>query len=371
MKNFRLSNFIIFLAWITFLGIAIEGKTSGGAELDQSADSDSSKAASEDNSNLKWAVYPGLAYTPETRIFGGYFASFIFASNKESHSNNVANYAVVSQNKQAEIGFETELWLAHNSVQLASEIKYRYWPEKYYGVGVDTEGLDGEAYTAEGFEIKLGLNREYFTNVYPGILIEYQIENFSDFKTPQFAHWQYDGSRFGIGPQIVHDSRDSDNYPGKGWLNKFNYLSFMKFFGADYKYRRHDLDLRYYNTIIPGSIFAMQLAFASINGKAPLKALNSLANELPGLIESKFLDNMRASMRFELRQKLPFKKLGFTVFAGLGDTAASPGKLGKPLFIAGFGGRYLFVPKYKLNASLDLAWGRDGVELYMRLGESF
>jgi hypothetical protein len=66
-------------------------------------------------------------------------------------------------------------------------------------------------------------------------------------------------------------------------------------------------------------------------------------------------------------------RIGSVVFAGVGKVFPAWDKFGSQAWLpsGGFGLRVAAIPERRMNARLDLAWGKEGGTIYFSVGEAF
>ena len=110
------------------------------------------------------------------------------------------------------------------------------------------------------------------------------------------------------------------------------------------------------------------------SGDVPFFALSKFGRgpDLRGYEIGQFQDKQMLAAQAEYRLMLT-KRFGVVGFAGVGEVVPSLGELnaGDLLPSVGAGLRYVIAPQNHVAIRLDGAWGREGGQFYLTVGEAF
>ena len=225
--------------------------------------------------------------------------------------------------------------------------------------------LQGTRRVAPG--IYLGLRGQYSTatvTVLDSIPAGFPPANYDDRSYHQLA----------LAPVFQLDSRDDQMYPTRGWLVDLTALFMSDQLGSD-------STMQNYTSLITwthgwgdqANVLTAEFLGCYSSGQVPFDQLCLVGarNGLRGYEPARYLDYTQVTVQAEYRRKLG--RFGLAVFGGVAQTAATPGDLSTDdlLPAAGAGIRYQLLKQYPLHYRVDVAFGRDGAQLYFSLGEAF
>ncbi len=175
-----------------------------------------------------------------------------------------------------------------------------------------------------------------------------------------------------LAPRLQFDTRDNQFYPTSGNLMEANAQISNESIGSDLNYKLYDVGWNGYRQIGDQSIVAWRIATEYASGDAPFFVYPAFGkgNDLRGYEQGSYRDRFLVASQVEYRVKFG-KKLGAVAFAGVGGVGSSLGEINQSLPSAGLGLRYLLAKENSVNFRFDVAWGRDGHQFYIGLGEAF
>ena len=162
--------------------------------------------------------------------------------------------------------------------------------------------------------------------------------------------------------------------PNKGI---YQYVKIVVYPGiGDHVFSLFELAQKYYLSFSPDHVLATNFYMASAQGDVPFYMLPALggANRMRGYFKGRYRDKFYSMVQLEYRQYF-WRRFGFVVFAGLGDVAPELPKF-QPFkdvkYSLGFGLRFLFNKKQKVNLRMDIGFGSDGDRgIYFGIEEAF
>jgi hypothetical protein len=177
-----------------------------------------------------------------------------------------------------------------------------------------------------------------------------------------------------LGPAMEYDSRDNQFMPASGSYGTARVDVASTALGSDMAYRRLHADFSHYWSVSPDLVVAGRAATCAVSGDVPFTelCLYGTSNDLRGYTTGQYRDRNLYAVQAEARWRFS-DRWGAVAFGGTGAVAHSFGDLfsNKQLPAGGIGLRWLASERYKVDVSLDGAWGRNGGSVYFYLGQAF
>jgi hypothetical protein len=200
----------------------------------------------------------------------------------------------------------------------------------------------------------------------------------ADSLAPPFAPYDLDprvSDEVLLAPLLEFDGRDSEFYPTSGVLVNAAASFLDAELGSDSTMQRFDLLATWQHGWAEGrDVLAAGLQACYATGEVPINHLCIVGarDGLRGYEPGRYLDRTQVTLQAEYRRRLG-GKFGVTAFAGAAQVATSPGELSTHDLLAavGVGVRFRLVEAFPINYRADVAYGRDGVQLYFSIGEAF
>ena len=128
-----------------------------------------------------------------------------------------------------------------------------------------------------------------------------------------------------------------------------------------------------YLTMHKNQVLAIQGVGIAAFGKVPFRFFPSIGNTLRGYSSTRYIDKYLFATRLEYRFVPVIWRLGFTVFAGIGDVFSTPGDLAwnRLKYTVGLGLRFVFSRKEKLNVRMDYGFGKNSSGNYIDIMEAY
>lgn len=341
-------------------------------------------ADEEIGTNPKLAGYPQLSYGNNTGfIFGGILLYRYFPGNTTDPEfrNKLQLQAVYTEKDQFEFSFEPEFNLASGRTRISGEVKFRFWPSEFYGVG-DQYICKPEEYTRKGFSLESEIVQKLSDTFYVGLIYDFEQVELSEIGNAcTYLNSNIPGSEdyniSGVGFTVIHDVRDSRVYTTQGHFQQLKIVQFDNILGSDFKFTKTFLDLRYFTSISPTQNIAVQSLFEHTNGTAPFLELSQLGNEMRAFETERFIDNNLVFGRIEyrtfpIRVKF-FSRFGFALFVESGQVSSSIDGFNVSDMKLGYGGGFRFsvFPDEKYNLRFDLGFSDDQTGINVGFGEAF
>lgn len=318
---------------------------------------------------------------PETGIKLGLSTGFIFRLNKtdkRTRPSLIRLNTSYTQNGQFNIRPNLELFTPGNRYHVKAQFVYNDFNERYWGVGNKVTD-PFEVYRFKQQKVNLRLMRQWFPGWYAGAQLQY--ERIYQVRFPDSSAFPASGAKgingyevLGLGLAVAFDNRDNIYYPSKGVYLEVSNLMHSSSLAGNHSYHAITSDFRTYHALTKGSVLALQFMGVFNDGNVPYRQMGTMGNEMimRGYYNGRYRDQNFAALQAEWRQHV-WGPAGFTLFAGAGNVAATPGNLTtgiKPNY--GVGLRGLLIRKEHLNIRLDIGFGEKGIRgLYFTMGEAF
>jgi hypothetical protein len=334
----------------------------------------------------KLLVFPLVALSTETNWVFGVANAYIFKTAKHDSALRVSTIPsglLYTLNNQILIALGANIFLPKERYIIRFENSFSKFPDKFWGIGNNTDDKESESYTFTQFYINPQLYRKVRGDFFLGagvdfqrvFNIEYKANGYFDQDKVQGVYDRSSYTVFGYSLFINHDSRNHAYMPDRGSLFRIKFSNFDKSVGSDYDFRVIELDYRKFIKITKKSILGIQSLSTFNFGDVPYRNLAVLGgnNMMRGYYAGRFRADKFIGVQAEYR--FPIKgRFGAVGFAGAGEVADNFGDFGleklKPSLGAGL--RIAVLRQEKLNLRFDIAGGSGGsLNYYIVLAESF
>lgn len=333
-------------------------------------------------------VLPLFYYTPDTRFALGAAGVYYFNTANEDKGDN-DHYTRLSyikllgdytQNKQIDIWSDWVIFTDEEKWLLKGDLRYRNFPDSYYGIGNNSKKEDVEKYAYDFYSIKFLAMKRIGNYSFTGL--DYVFENeynftFEGINTP-LSNGEVVGARGGIGSAVgavfLYDSRDNvvNAYEGK-------YLQFSSYFfrpeiGSTFDFININTAYSSYHELKSKHILAFNFTGQFNFGDVPFLDLAKVGNDdiLRGYPRNRFRDDHFMAAQTEYRFPI-YKRFGAVAFMGIGDVFSKMSQLQTDYIKYSYGGglRFSINQKERLNIRLDYGIGRDENAFYLMVTEAF
>jgi outer membrane protein assembly factor BamA len=330
-------------------------------------------------------VLPLLYFTPDTRWAAGAAGVYYFkvppsASNpihpRVSYIQFLADY---TQNKQLDTWASWHVFTQDENYLLKGDLRYRDFPDRFYGLGNDSEILQKEQYSYQLFVLKTLQLKKIRPGFFLGFDYEFRHEyNFNHAANGQLESGAVTGSNGGFGSALglvsILDTRDNIINPYRGHYAEFSTYFFTPLLKSTFSFQTINATYQKYWQFKPKHVLAWQTKARFSFGEVPFLDLSTLGNDdiLRGYPKNRFRDQHFFASQLEYRFPL-FWRFGAVAFAGAGDVFGPSSNLsaGNVKYSVGTGLRFVVDPAERLNIRLDYGYGREGGYFYFVVGESF
>lgn len=328
---------------------------------------------------------PIIFYTPDTRLALGCVALNAFRINAKNDSLSSTRMSYVklvtyyTLNNQYDAFVSWNIFTPHEDFLLKGEMRYRRYPDRFYGVGNNSQINAEEKYEYDLLRLKSLFMKKLAKNLFVGFDYEFELEyRFKYDADGQLVVGEIPGYKGGVGSAFgavaVYDSRDNVLNAFSGTLAEISSYYFTPILGSNFKFFELNGDYRKFIQIRPKHILAFHSSMRFMIGEVPFLDLSRLGGEdiLRGYPSNRFIDKNMMVSQVEYRFPL-FWRLGMTAFAGAGDVFNNFDDLSwsRMKYSAGLGLRLLVNSKERVNIRLDYAHGREGGYFYFSVSEAF
>ena len=330
-------------------------------------------------------LMPLLYYTPDTRWAAGGAGVYYFklvpkdSTEKETRTDNVQFLADYTQNRQADFWASWNIFTRNENYLLKGDLRYRNFPDRFYGIGNNTQKADVERYAYNLAQIKAMFLKKIKRDLFLGFDYEFEREyGFSYTAGGQLENGTITGYKGGTGSAIglvgVYDSRDIIINARKGSLVEFSSYFFSDKIGSSFNFISLNGVFQKYWQLKKDHILGIQAKTKLNIGDVPFLDMATLGSDdiLRGYPKNRFRAKNFVGYQTEYRFPL-FWRLGMVVFAGVGDVFNNVQDLraDRLKYSLGTGLRFVINPAEKLNIRLDYAYGREGGYFYFVVAEAF
>ena len=344
------------------------------------------RAAQQDSAiyPAKLILTPVVGYSPETSLEFGVGAKYLFKlrnSGPETRTSNMPVSLTYTLNHQVLINSGYEIFFPQERYMLTGNLRFKLFPQRFYGVGRDTPESSEEEYSFTQVLLEpILLKQVGFRYLFLGAGVRYnRVSNLTFEEGSTLATSNISGSQgsTSVGTQLalVYDSRDNILTAHRGWYAELTHGFYGKVLGGTHRFQLSRIDIRKFVPISKRrDVLAFQLQASFSFEDVPLSELSALGgnNIMRGYYEGRYLDKHLLAFQTEYRFNI-FQRLGAVVFAGAGDVAhrVSDFRFGnlRPTFGAGL--RFLIDDTEDLNLRLDYGLGTRTQNYYLKVGEAF
>jgi hypothetical protein len=366
-KTIRGSSSLALLVWILWQG-SLMAQQMGAIEHDSVHASQS-------------GIYPLpiVFYTPETGIAGGAAALFLYRDSPSPRASALTADIIYTQKKQFIAEIAGDQYFASGQYRLMTDVLFQRYPNKFFGIGNNTQESSEETYTPQMVLLKAVLYRNLSSRVNIGPMVRY--ENTSMRETAAggvLATGTLPGSRggtsAGMGIAANWDSRDNTFATQSGNFYQLTALFYRSAFGSDYSY--DDIQIETRNFFMPcfDHVVAVQGSGEFIDGSAPFQSYAKFGgqNLLRGYYDGRYRDKNTVSLQAEYRIPV-WWRFGIVGFGGVAQVAdqVSGFAMNRFWFAGGFGLRFAWNPQERINIRLDYGVGSNSSGVYITITEAF
>jgi hypothetical protein len=341
-------------------------------------------AAGQDGKRQGFVVLPFVIYSPETEAAVTLTGVYHYRDAGESQvpPSMVILSMAYSKLDQKRVGLTPELYLSRVLWLIRGEFAYEDWPNKFWGIGSDSEESAEEDYSSRNILGAINFQRRLGSAWWVGLLYDYADYDLTEREPGGLLDsglflGSNGGQASGIGIFATHDTRDDINYPHTGGLLEVSATRYDSRLGSDFNFSRYVLDARVFVSLGVQHVLALQGYSKITNGEVPFQQLARIgvASDLSmmrGYHDGRFLD--KDSVLTQAEYRFPISgRWGSAVFGGLGEVVPVLGDLIilDLKWTAGAGLRFRASQQEAINLRLDVGVGEEGAALYFNIFEAF
>jgi hypothetical protein len=342
--------------------------SSGSASAQQTSPDPSAPSAAAEEPRSPWLLVPLFSSSPKLGTAVGGLGAYLHVFDPESRVSLFGvNYQYTSTHSQVAGAFARTSFGAdhHRTVTLAvfGHIKNDY--SDYLGTGqpLKTED-DVRAFVARYLFRAKG---DWFVGA-QGSAANYQLLGATaedDLVLDTLGVRGFSSSA--LGAVLMHDSRDNEDMPVKGWFLNVNNLAYREALGGSASYDAYRADLRVFWEHGGGHVLAIR-QFNWLTSDAPSAAQATV--NIRGYKQGQYLSPYMSTL--EAEERLSFNaRWGATLFTGVaGLYGEAPVPLDRTIYpTVGAGVHFVIKPKERMNVNLEYAQGiGDNRGIYLKLG---
>jgi len=325
---------------------------------------------------------PAIFYTPETSFGLGLGVVHVFKEDEEQKNAKTSQFIpllIYTTNRQTILRLYMKNYFVNDTYFSDMSLSYNDYPDKYYGIGSDTELKDEEKFTEEYGRVTWDMMRRIVEDVYIGPAFRYEHFLLKDkeedgtlrLNPPIGAN---SGKTNGIGLRFFFDHRDNDFNTRKGYFYEYLFLRYLVDLGSSQQFSHQFIRFRYFLPLWTKTTLGTDFRYEGNYGEVPLRHLAQLGGQynLRGYFLGRFRDRQSLFSQVEIKQQMNLH-WSYVIFAGAGEVADRLKKFNnEDIKIAqGFGFRYLVKPEKRVGYRLDFAFGEDSRAVYFGVGDAF
>jgi len=331
------------------------------------------------------ALYPTIAYAPETSLEIGASALYLYHANNDTVNNRLSElqaFGFVTLLGQYGLNLDNTVFGDRDRWYFLGRARFQRFPLLYYGIGPDAHADNPATVDAFSIQARQRVMRRIHPNLFGGLVVDLQHLSNVAFQQPEGTSFTLPrgsggSTNLGLGVGLIYDSRPNVLNARKGAFAELTYLNYHPTRASTYAFSNMLADVRLYKTVRPNQVLAWQAYGVLAGGDAPFNQLALLGGEtiMRGYYLGRYRDKVHAATQLEYRW-LPFwfsKRIGAAVFAAVGTVAPSAReiRLDNLLPAGGAGVRYLLFKKKDVFLRFDVGFTREGTGFYILTGESF
>ncbi|MBN1425630.1 BamA/TamA family outer membrane protein [Candidatus Fermentibacteria bacterium] len=323
------------------------------------------------------SFFPVLFYGPDLGLGGGGGTVISHVDSGNPRPPTISTVAFYTTKNKALAVVSPSFTARRGAYEIEAALKYSSFPSSFYGIGVNVEDDDEEAYTLEEVGLEIELYRRVCCELRAGLQYEIAHDGMREFDeggviASRALIGARGGRRAGLGPAAAWDSRDNRFFPTRGGWYQVRGRWYRDELGSEFNFHDVRVDLRQYLPLRTNHVLAAQVLGVQQAGEVPFSELASIGTYLRGIDPERIRDRSLALLQGEYRLPLRGRVSG-VVFGGGGLVGRSLKGLetSSPLWAAGFGLRVAFDPVRRINFRFDVGFSRYGAQPYFQFQEAF
>lgn len=329
-------------------------------------------------------ILPLLYYTPDTRWAAGIVGVYYFNTAKDKKAGDTRlSYVKLlgdyTQNKQLDLWSSWNIFTDKEKYLFKGEMRYRNFPDRFYGIGNQTPESNEEFYAYDLFNFKILAMRQVYKKLFVGL--DYQFSYEYNFKREPDGSLNtgnitgFDGGTgSAVGAVMTYDTRDNVVNAYSGMLFETSTYLYSSALGGSFDYTNINFTFSKYWEVRENHIIAVN-AVTNLNfGNVPFLDMSKVGGDdiLRGYAKNRFRDHHFSGIQVEYRFPV-WWRFGMAVFTGVGDVYRKPSDIGWSTlkYTFGAGIRFSVNQAERLNVRFDYGIGRKSDAFYIMLTEAF
>lgn len=314
---------------------------------------------------------PVFGYAQETGFefgLGSIYSFYIDKADTNNRSSNFYSVASYSTKKTYNFTLRGDAWTRKNKLHFIGEMRFKNMPFNFYGIGNNTSHINEDKLVQRMVKMQFDAEKALLKHIYTGISLGFENYAFRDqqpggiYSTSNTLYDKDGGSVIFIGLSQSYDTRNSNNYPTKGFFGRISYQYAPPIFGGEnFTGSQIKVNVRNFWSLAPKVVLGIQGLYYTIqSSNTSFYLLPQMGNDemMRGYYGGRYRDENFIAAQAELRYRF-MERLGLVVFGGSGKVFANGEtqlfKNFKPNY--GIGGRYFFDPAKGLSVRLDYGVG--------------
>ena len=333
---------------------------------------------------------PSFGYSQETGLQFGVGAIYSFYVDRKDTANRSSNFsttATYSTKRSYNFSLLGDAWTTGNRYHFLEEIRFKKLPFSFYGIGNNTNTADEDKLVQQLIKLNFDLEKSIAEHAYTGVSLGFEDYAFNA-KTPngilnsgKTILGKDGGHVIYVGLSQSYDTRNSNNYPTKGFFGRVTYQYAPNIFGGqNFNGSKIGLNLRNFWRVGNKFVLGTQGIFNNVLSKnTPFYLLPQLGNDeiMRGYYAGRYRDKNLLALQAELRYRYN-NRFGAVIFAGTG-TVWGISNFSVDTFKPSLGGglRYFYDPAKGLSVRVDYGFGEKRPTekrqsgLYISVAEAF
>ncbi|GJM29767.1 MAG: hypothetical protein DHS20C17_24020 [Cyclobacteriaceae bacterium] len=335
-----------------------------------------------DGKKLKIIALPVLFSTPETGFGFGAGAQLFLLRKTNIYNARLSNMfvsAITTSKKQFMFEAKPQIYLERGNYFLDTDLKFRIFPNSFWGIGNNSLEEDKEAYDMTSFELKARFLKRLPPSLNFGFEYVFEHHNVTDVEEGGILDsgtvlGADEATVSGLGVVFNLDSRDIVEAPSSGHFMQLSARFSSEILGASYSFNKFIVDLRTYLAIGTKGVLAFQAYSESTYGEIPFQAMSWFGGgeRARGYFRGRFIDNHQYVLQGEYRYKF-HPRWTLAGFALVGEVAELPGEFLDDFNPSVGGGiRFKLLKDQNTILRLDIGAGKDDNSgFYFGVNEAF
>lgn len=316
-----MKTFIAFLATSLMFSLCLFGN------VEKKPLCDTTSIHQKDTSRNFFVALPILFYGEETNWGMGVSSGYYLTKERVDKASNIQGTVIYTLKNQVSLSILPKFYTEGRDFYYTGHIKANYYPDKFFGIGRNTNDSLEENYTSKDLSLLVQRQRVMFDVFMAGIQAQWSYYQISDVKIDgELIKKQIVGTKpfftSGLGFLLTWDNRDNFFYPTNGEFYKLTLLVNSKIFGSDLSFSRITVDIRNYYPLFGAHLLSFQVYGDVTWGDVPFQSLPALGGSdiLRGYYKGRYRDKSLVSVQMEYRFPI-YKWLKGSMFASTGDVA--------------------------------------------------